>query len=168
MFIKFLVHLVIGLILYSLLDIVPGGLFVLTIFLFVIALICTVIISVWGVFSKNIRPYIKYGLSVCLGLSIQYILIDHLAAYQAELSRVTGDEIISAIQESYSNQGEYVDSLATLVPNYLDEIPTTKTGYGLHEFHYVKFDRGFDLWFEGRDWEIHKYSSTHNEWIVTD
>ncbi|MBT6321900.1 MAG: hypothetical protein HOJ31_06910 [Anaerolineae bacterium] len=56
-----------------------------------------------------------------------------------------GDNIVNAIEKYYENEGDYPESLADLLPNYLDEIPVTITqkafSYELSDYYTLDSSR---------------------------
>jgi hypothetical protein len=56
---------------------------------------------------------------------------------KAEKGYELGTTILDALMEYYSDHGDYPDSLASLVPDYLDQIPTDPTIYRFEYHHGV-------------------------------
>lgn len=175
MFKKYITGLFVTLVGFGIYDYHAGntffaGTYTVPMLLFVISLLVAIVAFVVGIFEKRVRVVAKYSLALCLGCLLELIIVDRITTYQADQSKVVGNDIIKAINESFLVEGEYKSTLEEYVPMYLPEIPLTKVGFSGTEFWYSRSDDGKDFYlsFDTRYGDILQYESGRGDWIWTD
>lgn len=84
----------------------------------------------WALHRRaQLKNLALYTVAVVLSIGLFYINMG--------ISRDRSMALVSAIEAYRLAEGTYPKSLAQLVPKYIEQVPKSKLGFGLNDFHYT-------------------------------
>jgi len=120
--------------------------------------------------AKAYREIILLFLTVIFAIGFTGFLLisDITQESNLEKTKIAGDKIIRAIRDYHERQGRYPKTLDSLVPEFIDSIPSPK--WGLRRWRYVVKENYFELSVSANkgDYPILFYDTEWEEWYYDD
>jgi hypothetical protein len=101
-------------------------------------------------------------------LCAAFVVGQWISDRQRVKSIATAQGIIDAAERFRATTGAYPQSLGSLVPAYLAEVPRTDMGFGGRRYRYFAEPEEFHLSFELPAWLICSFSSRSKQWYIHD
>ncbi|MCK4739500.1 MAG: hypothetical protein KAT46_06090 [Deltaproteobacteria bacterium] len=122
---------------------------------------------IWMLIKKDSTP-LKITLLALIIFFIEVVYISiPLAKKQDSFNKKTGFLIVSALQAHHEITKRYPTALLSLIPEYIDELPRTKSCSGRGDFSYYSNTwHSYRLSFEGMRYNNYEYTTRTKEWRI--
>jgi len=122
---------------------------------------------VYGAMKRRWKPALDIGVKLVVCLTSIFI-VQFISYRQQADSMASAQPMIAAVERFHSETGKYPESIADLIPTFLQSIPRTSMGLNGTDYDIWVYPDGYRLVFPLQGWNMCSYDSRSKQWEVLD